>query len=198
MADEPVSAVIARRQARTGLATALVACAALAVLGGFLTTPGVEDEDLGLAFVFTAVLIMWLLPFMARGDHSEVHGPGERHLTARTISGWRTVDLHRLALVGRAQYLGLDMLVVEDFDGVRLMLDEADVDLATEQALTEHPHNGYRVSRNAAYRLGMFEPQASLKVWWFACRLLVPLGFIVLSSGAPILLAWGIHEIFAS
>lgn len=190
MTEDLVPAVSARRRARAGLAVALGTCAALSVLGGHLTSPAVDDADFGVPLVFAAVLILYLLPFLAQGGHVELDG--QRYLTAWTVSGWRTVDLHRLASVRRYRLADeyVDMLVLVDADGVRLMLDKERVDQAAKRALSEHPDDAVHVSRDARYRLGLFDPSTRLRLWWFACRFVLSFALLALCAAPPMLLAW--------
>lgn len=181
----------ARRSARIWLTAGLVACAALAVAAGHQ----LDDPQLGLPLIGVAALVLFLLPFLDRGD--EVQLRDQRYLSALTYTGDRTLDLHRLRRVWRFRVVGqfndVDMLVLVDADGIRLMLDDAEADRAVRLALADQP--GVRVSRPALSRLELFEPTDRLLFWWFLRRLAVTLLFLPLCAVPPALLAWAVSAI---
>ncbi|MFS8100520.1 hypothetical protein LFM09_25665 [Lentzea alba] len=191
-----VPAASARRRARAALIGALATCTTLSVLGGYLMSPA-ADSDLGFPLVAVAGLIMFVLPFLAQGGYAEVHD--QRYLTARTVSGWRTVDLHRLARISRfrtEQVPSIDLLMLVDTDGVRLMINEdPEVDEATMQALVANPANAPRISGDAADRLGLSEPPPGHKIWGFAVRFFAPFLLLAMCFGPPLLVAWAVFEI---
>ncbi|CAM5408444.1 PH domain-containing protein OS=Streptomyces alboniger OX=132473 GN=CP975_33605 PE=4 SV=1 [Streptomyces alboniger] len=94
--------------------------------------------------------------------HARPHG--DRSLTARTLTGRRTIDLALLAKVGRVEVPGPrldDRLILTDAHGVRLIThklrggDET-VDALVRRALLRHPQGaGVVVSHRAAERLGL-------------------------------------------
>lgn len=194
-----VPAVSARRRARAALIGTLGVCTGLSVLGGYLMSPA-ADSDLGFPLVAAAGLIMFVLPFLAQGGYAEMHD--KRYLTARTMSGWRTVDLHRLARISRFRtehVPSIDLLMLVDADGVRLMLNEdPEVDEATVRALEANPANAPRISGDAADRLGLSDPPLKQRVRGFAARFFAPFLLLPLCFGPPLLVAWATFEISLS
>lgn len=187
----------ARRAARIWLTTALVACAGLAVAAGHQLSAAVDDPQLGLPLVGVAAIVLFLLPFLARGGEVELHD--QRYLSALTFSGERTLDLHRLVRIRRFRVVGrfndVDMLVLVDADGVRLMVDGDEVDRAVRQALACHRSDRLRVSRQAQSRLDLFEPTDGLLFWWFLCRLGVTFLYLPVCAVPPALVAWAVSAL---
>lgn len=171
MTAELVPAVSARRRARAGLALALVTCTALSVFAGHSVTPGLGQEEWTGPTLIVAALILFLLPFLHQGGRARLHEPGQRYLTAWTITGWRTIDLHQLTRIWRYQLPSkgrpVDMLVLTDSSGVRLMIDNREVNRAVTRALSDHPNDTIRISRSAQHRLGLVKATLGLQVWWF-------------------------------
>ena len=91
---------------------------------------------------------------------------GRVRVTARTLSGTRTLDLDELVRVGRATLPGrspMDLLLLRDRHGIRLAIWDADVDDAIARAVrlrVEHSsRTPAKVSEYAADRLtAPFEP----------------------------------------
>jgi hypothetical protein len=184
MTRQPVLAVSARRRARAGLAVALVTSAALWAAGVHLAGTA-DNGEFGIGLICGSGLIVFLLPFLAQGYRARVDD--ERYLTAWTVSGWRTVDLHRLMRVGRVHAAEVDLLVLVDVDDVRLVVDDRKIDEATKRALVDHPNDAVRVSAAAAHRLGLSEAPLKLRVWWFVRMLVAPFLFIVLWFGMGVI-----------
>ncbi|MGW7269272.1 hypothetical protein ACWGH5_02040 [Streptomyces sp. NPDC054864] len=113
--------------------------------------------------------------YSSMGWHARAHG--DDLLSARTLSGRRTVDLTRLTKVGRLEVPGQartdDRLILTDAHGVRLVLDklaggDETVDALVRRALrTRPPGAGVVVSDRAAERLDLrtevSRPQGRLK-----------------------------------
>ncbi|SDK56292.1 hypothetical protein SAMN04488074_10677 [Lentzea albidocapillata subsp. violacea] len=152
---------------------------------------------LGFPLVAAAGVIMFMLPFVAQGTDTEVHA--QRYVTARTMSGWRTVDLHRLARISRFrldQLPTIDLLMLVDADGVRLMLNQdPEVDEATMQAVVANPANAPRISWDAADRLGLSEPPLKQRLWGHAVRFFGVFLILPAAFGPPLLVAWAAFEI---
>lgn len=195
-----VPAVSARRRARVGLAVALTASAGLSVLGGTLQHSDADDRLMGKLLVGLASVLLITLPHHDKGvwvrlDH------GLRYLTAQTISGWRTVDLHRLARVGVYEVLShhaaANKLVLIDLDGVRLMVDDEQVDRATKIALANHRTDALRISGNARHRLGVTEPAENFRDWSLPGSSAIVFLLVPLCFGPPVLLAWAAYLVSA-
>lgn len=86
------------------------------------------------------------------------HGYLHSRITARTLTGWRTLDLTRIVRIRR--YVlpgkfgrGLDLLIVTDANHVRIGLTSTDTRVAVCQALRPRPHRPQppmpRISRKA-------------------------------------------------
>lgn len=177
-----------------GLAVALVTAVVSSFLGGYLQPADTELSTLVFILVFAAAVIFFVLPFLDQGGWYRLHGPDQRYLTAWTVSGWRTVDLHRLVRIRRFSSLAdgrknVDMLVLTDVDGVRLMLDKEEVDRAAQRALAEHPTSGLDVSLAVQHRFGTFEPPPKLRSWWLLRRIGYPFVVYPLSLAVSVLLA---------
>ncbi|MFI6098443.1 hypothetical protein ACIA8G_23055 [Lentzea sp. NPDC051213] len=202
MKREPVPATSARRRARAGLAVALLVCAALPVLGGNLQHSDSDDKMMGKILVGLAGLLLFMLPYLAKGAFVRL---GPRYLTAQTISGWRTVDLHRLARVGRYYVMNVrggkdtDMLVLVDLDGVRLMVNaDDDLDRVMKRALANHETDSLRISSAALARLGLPEPPGRYRTWRLPGGTSMTFVIFPLCFGLPALLAWVAYLVSAT
>ncbi|MEY9837539.1 hypothetical protein [Streptacidiphilus sp. EB103A] len=98
---------------------------------------------------------------------------GARSLTARTLSGTRTLDLDRLTKVRRFETINrtggfIDELHLHDGHGVRLVVDEsshgidAQIRQAIESAWSRPDRSSVKVTRHAQMRLGL-APQPRLR-----------------------------------
>lgn len=162
MTSNLVSVADARRRARFCLASALLTWATLTML-----------SVSAMPFLFGGVVILMCLPWLPTGFRVSLYGPGGRFVTARTLSGRRTVDLHRLVKVGRIGAFtqgpnSIDRLLLVDADGVRLLVDDPEVDKAVRRVL---PNETVKVSRAAAVRLEQADPDVDLPYRWFFGRL---------------------------
>lgn len=182
MTTERVPAASARRRTSAALTATLAACVVLWVFSVVVTDPDAEAATAGAFLDFIVVMIVLLMPFLDQGGRIRLED--ERYLTALTISGWRTVDLHRLMRIREYQLAGdVDRLVLEDVDGVRLQLNQEKIVEATRKALTDHPNSAVRMTFEAEYRLDLDLPVRPLRLGWFSMRtftspfLLLPLWF---------------------
>ncbi len=133
-----VLAIHAHRLASTDVAIAL----AVGYFGGFLVDP------------------IW---FGIGGSPSLSTRARGRLISARTITGTRSVDIDGLIRVGRFTMNGrggpVDLLLLRDREGVRLAFEESHLDVQIRQALQRSlagPDGAaIRVSRYAARRLGL-------------------------------------------
>jgi hypothetical protein len=186
-----VPAVSARRRARFGLTVALVTCVVLWVASIYFMSPDEDRGTWGAGLTFVVTMILYVLPFLNQGGRVRLHEPGRRYLTAWTISGWRTVDLHRLMRISRfhmpSSGKDVDMLVLVDVDEVRLMLNNEEVDQAVKQALADHPNDAIRISPAAEYRLGLSTPSPKRRLWWFVRLFATPFLLLPLWLGLTVL-----------
>jgi hypothetical protein len=163
MTTKLVPAASARRRARAALTVALLAIAALWLAGVPHLGPG-DDSGTGLALHLVIVGVVVAFPYLARAGRPRLDD--QRYLTARTVSGWRTVDLHELMKVGHFWMPGMNLLVLVDVNDVRLMLDKSDIDEATRQVLADQSHDAVHVSPGAEHWLGLSVPSGALQLWW--------------------------------
>ncbi|CRK55105.1 hypothetical protein [Alloactinosynnema sp. L-07] len=141
---------VARRRGWLLTAAMVAVAAALSVAGG-LADFG-EDEP-GVALPFGSALVLAFALFVSFGDKVWVRG--DSHLSAKTVTGWRTIDLHavkrvwrlRLPTEGQAR---IDRLVITDRHRVRVMVDHPDADQAVRDALR---HSPIALSKGARRRL---------------------------------------------
>lgn len=153
MTAQLVPADSARRRARIALAIVLVGCVALSALAGYLHVFG------SVLMVGLAGTILYLLPLLAKGMRLALHE--QRYLTGTTVSGRRTVDLHRLVLVRRfvipSRNRRFDFLLVElvDADGVRLVVSERTKNRDVQPVLETRLAGATRVSRGLSYLAGL-------------------------------------------
>lgn len=150
----PVSPVVARRRAR------LVSAFVLLVVAGLTTIVGLvgPSSDVAVTLTIVACLIAWFAPFLPSAFRPVLDGTD---LTAWTVSGRRTVDLRRLARVDRLWFPGrgrdLDTLVLRDLNGIRLIVNRAEVDDAVVASITDPASAEPRVAAGAGHRLGLIE-----------------------------------------
>jgi hypothetical protein len=175
MTTERVPAASARRRTSAVLMATLTTCVVLWVLSvvvtvpDAVTAPDAEAGTAGALLGFVIVMIVLVMPFLDQG--SRIRLEDERYLTAWTISGWRTVDLHHLMRVRRYQLAqDADYLLLEDVEGVRLQLDQKKIIDATRKALTDHPNGAVRMTFEAEYLLDLDLPTRPLKLGWFSVR----------------------------
>jgi hypothetical protein len=136
----PVPAAIACRRARSGL---LIVAATVCVL---VWEAGRNlGSELGITLTVVASVIFVFVPFLPWGFRARLHEADSRYLTAYTITGPRTVDLHQLARVHR-------LLAVGDGPGVDVL-----------------------VLVDAAMRLGVFEAPKKRRMLWILRAVCAPL-----------------------
>ncbi|MFI6938926.1 hypothetical protein ACIBI4_06615 [Streptomyces sp. NPDC050418] len=129
-----------------------------------LVRSGALSDALIFGNLFTPAVSALVAFYSATGWHVQVSGEGL--LTARTLSGRRTVDLTRLTKVGRIEVPGQvgspdDRLILTDAHGVRLIVHKVKggtgtVDRTVRRALLERPVDaGVILSAQAADRLDL-------------------------------------------
>lgn len=144
----------ARRRARLVFALLLVVAVGMATVAGLFD----PSSDTATTLLIFAWLIVMLVPFLPCAMRPVLHGTD---VTAWTLSGRRTVDLRRLAKVGRLRLPGrpraVDMLMLLDTNGVRLFVNRSEVDEAVMEALMDPDCAEPRVSPAAGHRVGLIE-----------------------------------------
>jgi hypothetical protein len=152
---KPVPPASARCKSVVALTVAGLVVVALAIVGGRLL-PAMAGRGL-IAVAFTTAA--WVLMFRSRGWQLVLHG--ERFLTVWTLTGRRSVDLHRLAKVDRflvtSKRNGLDLLVLTDTSGIDIEINSPEVDRAVVDALTRQENGQPSVSLSARHRLGLLD-----------------------------------------
>jgi hypothetical protein len=120
-----------------------------------------------------------------------VHGPKQSLVTAKTLTGLRTVDLAQLVRVRRyrlAARTRTDHLLLIDARGARLYVDDPVVDRAVRAAVVRHQSDpsshGLSTSQFALARLGLESPSSSYLRWRDFIALMAPLLGIPLVLGA--------------
>ncbi|GAA1231243.1 hypothetical protein GCM10009665_22000 [Kitasatospora nipponensis] len=164
-----VPAEASRRRLRIGYAVLGVATASGVVVPALLERAGAAHDGAQFAGALTGLVGACVLGFLHVATRSVSHGPDLRWVTARTLTGVRTLDLTALVRIRRCRfpgrYRGWDDLWLIDARGVSLRLDEPEV-IARVAALLAPPHSGEpvadgpatataRVSHHAAVRLGL-------------------------------------------
>jgi hypothetical protein len=151
---QPVPPVAARRGARLVFAFVLLVVAALTTVAGLLG----PASDVATNLTIVAWVITLFAPFLPYGFRPVLDGTG---LTAWTVSGRRTVALDRLTRVGRLWFPAppreLDVLVLRDTNGIRLIVNVPAVDDAVFASVTDPECAEPRVAAGAGYRLGLIE-----------------------------------------
>lgn len=137
-------------RARVTTALVLVASAGAAVYGGL----SVHGGGVGIVFVGFAAMLLYLLVFLPKGTSLELDDD-ERHLTGRTLSGRRIVDLERLVLVRRirvpARSIDLHWVELVDADGVRLFVNDESAPREVKRVLADHTAGLPHMSRGKAF-----------------------------------------------
>jgi hypothetical protein len=163
----------------------------LAVSAG-LVEPGFEETGIGLAFLGgTIAALMVGLPF---ADRARVHGAGERYLSAKTLSGWRTVDLHRLRRVWRLRVptdarMRVDRFVITDANRVRLVVDAPVADEALRRVYAEG-HGEQRFSRGVLDRLEIIERSLRVRMAAALIRFVLAMALYAAVLAAAFTVAW--------
>ncbi|MEV7602855.1 hypothetical protein AB0O91_36350 [Kitasatospora sp. NPDC089797] len=164
-----VPTAASRRRLRIGYAVLGVATASGVVVPALLERVGAAHDGAQVAGALTGLAGACVLAFLHVATRSVSHGPGLCWVTARTLTGLRTLDLTALVRIRRCRlpgrYRGWDELWLTDARGVSLRVDEPEV-IARVAALLAPPRAGEpaadapatataRVSRHAAVRLGL-------------------------------------------
>ncbi|MFF9126330.1 hypothetical protein ACF09J_24000 [Streptomyces sp. NPDC014889] len=132
----------------------------LVVVPAVLVRAGLVGDGLCLLAMFSLLLGAAAVYCVNGCWHARLHAGGL--LSARTLTGRRTVDLTRLEKVGRLEIAGrgttADLLVLTDVHGTRIVVDklaggEGTPDAAVREALEKHSGPPVLVSGRAAERL---------------------------------------------
>ncbi|WP_034091658.1 hypothetical protein [Streptacidiphilus albus] len=160
---EGIPAAVSLRRDRLGYAVLLSLVLGVGVvLPAVLERGGEIRSGAPVAGAFAGLALGLGIPLLRSTGRTVCHGPGGSLLTARTVSGPRTVDLASLTRVdrfhraaGRGQWL--DQLIVTDGRGVRLRVDDEKA-LAQIAALLAADPGTVRISGAARIRLGLTAP----------------------------------------
>ncbi|WP_436494944.1 hypothetical protein [Actinokineospora sp. HUAS TT18] len=128
------------RQAR--LRARIAFWAAVAVASGMTIAAGRigfdEQDGPGMTLVVLAMVTFALLIALPFCNHARIDRD-KRYVTAKTVTGLRTIDLHALTRVwrlrGPSEGQTLDHLMLTDRHGVRLAVNDPEVDAAVRKAL---------------------------------------------------------------
>ncbi len=203
--EQGVPPARARRQARVGYLALGVAVSAGIVVPGLLARFHVMHSGAPWLGVMTGVAASLVLDLLPSARQTVGHGgPDADLVTARTLTGLRTVDLDRLARVRRFRTRSrvgwVDELAVTDRSGVGFRFDDRDLAERVAAAVrrsraSKTPDGpGVEVSRFAAIRLGLASApsateRADRATADFALTILVPLCAALLGALAVWLVA---------
>ncbi|MEC3994095.1 hypothetical protein VSR01_11270 [Actinacidiphila sp. DG2A-62] len=180
-ATVPVEA--ARRRLRAGAAVLGGGVAAAVVVPSLLERFGVMRSGAWVPALFAGLALALGCPLLYMDFGSVRHGSGRQLLTARTVTGDRTVDLSRLTRIRRVRVLGragwLDQVWIKDGRGVALLVDGEALTgpggpVGPMGRATAHgpgvpnPPSGVKISRHAAAGLGLRTPstaQRAARAW---------------------------------
>lgn len=200
-APEPVAPPAARRRVLIALGVLIAAWASVLLIDVALIRTHVwKPSDAGVS-TFAGFIVGFLWPAIWYGMSTKVHGEmldGRRLISARTITGTRTIDLDNLASIRRystmQRYGGSwDEYRVKDVHGVRLAIDrrpgDATIDgairQAVERAWARPAGTRVKVTRHARTGLDL-KPRTRLPqvlhTFWGLWMMIAALGIPTLSS----------------
>ncbi|HEU5474874.1 MAG TPA: hypothetical protein VFV67_29880 [Actinophytocola sp.] len=160
----------ARRRARYLLVGLASLALMLIILAGRMAPLDDQPSVATAVSLIIAWPLLWILPITSLGWRARVDGADNRYVTAHTMSGRRTVDLHRLERIRRFQLMSrtktMDCVVLRDADGIRLMIDDPEVREALRTAISDGLIDSARTSRPAQARLGLITASLPQRVWW--------------------------------
>ncbi len=190
----PVEPSFARRRMRLGLGIVGVAWATVVLAdAGLIRTHVLKDADTGIATGagLVAGMLALLIWYGEAGTPHVATVDGRRLLTARTLTGVRTIELDALAGVRRFVTMGrygstVDDLRLRDRHGLRLTISrdrraEDSIRSAVERADARPAVTPVKVTRHARSRLGL-EPHSPVPrvlhlffgVWVMLAAFLLP------------------------
>jgi hypothetical protein len=146
--------------------------AAAVVVPALLERFGVMRSGAWVPALFAGPALALGCPLLYMAFRSVRHGSGRQLLTARTVTGDRTVDLSRLTRIRRVRVLGragwLDQYWIEDGRGVALLVDKETLMGPAGRATARvpgvpNPPSGVRISRHAAAGLGLHTPSTAYR-----------------------------------
>ena len=200
-APEPVGPAMARRRVLIALGIVFVAWACVLLIDvGLIRAHVWKPANAGVS-TFAGFIVGFLWPAIWYGMSSKVHGEvreGRRLVSARTITGTRTIDIDNLVSVRRYSVMGRyggswDEYRLKDAHGVRLAIDhqprDATVDGAIRQAIerssTRPAGTRVKVTRHARTGLDLIPrthlPQA-LPMCWGLWMMIATLGAPAMGS----------------
>lgn len=158
---------MARRRLRVGSAVLGGAVGGAIVVPALMERFGVIRSGAWVPAMFGGMALALGFPFLYMTFRSVRHGPGWQLLTARTVTGRRTVDLSKLAQIRRVRVPSktgwLDQFWITDCRGVVLLVDKEVLMGPIGQAMVHSSGisgslGTVKVSRHAAVGLGLNEP----------------------------------------
>ncbi|MFF3001055.1 hypothetical protein ACFVTC_42035 [Streptomyces sp. NPDC057950] len=190
---------IARRRLRVGSGVLGGAVGGAIVIPALLERFGVMHSGAWVPAMFAGLALAMGFPLLYMTSHSVRHGPGWQLLTARTVTGSRTVDLSKLTQIRRVRVPSktgwLDEFWIKDCRGVVLLVDKEALMGPMGQAVVHSSGisgslGTVKISRHAAVGLGLNEPstvQQAARAWAdFLLGILIPGAVAVLG----ILASW--------
>jgi hypothetical protein len=200
-APEPVAPIIARRRMFIALGTLAAAWASVLLIDVTLIRAHVwKPTDAGVS-TFAGFIVGFLWPAIWYGISTKVHGEvsdGRRLVSARTMTGTRTIDLDNLVSVRRYSVMGRyggswDEYRLKDAHGVRLAVDrsprDTTIDGAIRQAIERAESNprGTRVKVTRHARTGLdLKPRTRLpqvlRMFWGLWMMIAALGIPAVTS----------------
>jgi hypothetical protein len=168
-----VPAETARRRLHVGAAVLGGAVGGAIVVPALLERFGVMRSGAWVPGMFAGLALALGFPLLYTTFRSERHGPGWQLLTARTVTGDRTVDLSKLTQIRRVRVPSkagwLDEFWIKDCRGVVLLVDKEVLMGPPGHAVVHSSEISgslgiVKISRHAAVGLGLNEPSTAYRV----------------------------------
>lgn len=165
-----VPAEMARRRLHVGSAVLGGAVGSAIVVPALLERFGVMRSGAWVPAMFAGLALAMGFPLLYMAFRSVRHGPGWQLLTARTVTGRRTVDLSKLTHIRRVRVPSktgwLDQFWIKDCRGVVLLVGKEALMGPIGQAVVHSSGvsgslGTVKVSRHAAVGLGLNEPSTA-------------------------------------
>lgn len=195
-----VPAQRARRRLHLGYVVLSGLAGGLIVIPALLERFGTMRSGAWVPAMFVGLAVAFGFPLLSRGFRPERHGSKRLLLTARTVTGTRTVDMANLTQIRRARYLGgarsQELFWIKDPQGVSLRV-ERDVLMGSNwrRGVVSSENSNFlravKISRYTAVGLGLVEPSIAYRtgracVDFILALWLIPMGCIALG----LLISW--------
>jgi len=167
-----VPAETARRRLHVGCAVLGGAVGGAIVVPALLERFGVMRSGAWVPAMFAGLALALGFPLLYATSRPARHGPGWQLLTARTVTGNRTVDLSKLTRIRRVRVPSkagwLDEFWIEDCRGVVLLVGKEALMGPVGQAVVHSSGisgslGTVKISRHAAVGLGLSEPSTGYR-----------------------------------